>query len=124
MFRIDEKRFEELKRLTVELFPKFEDTSESLFEAHKKDKEKKKKRKSKDSSETPQGDSQPKCPKRVGSSGPRGSFYNKYKFWRAEFKTSGLWIPDSHYNSNNENSDPNGDSGIFFNHLIDHTEEN
>lgn len=39
------------------------------------------------------GESLPKKQKRAEASGHRGSFYNKYKYWRSEFKASGLWVP-------------------------------
>lgn len=116
--RIDEARFEVLKQQAVELFPFFKDTSESLFEAHKKDPQKNKRKKDKDTRSETETESDPKRLKRVESSGHRGSFYNKYKYWRAEFKSSGLWKPSNTVELYNDDSDSGEHTGNYLFYVV------
>lgn len=76
--------------MKVELFPHFEDISESLFEAHKREQKNRRSHKKSDKN-TDAGATEAKRQKRVESSGHRGSFYNKYKYWRAELN---FWTLD------------------------------
>lgn len=74
-----------------------------MFEAHKREKQTKGKRgKGKENSGQAANQNLAKRQKREDSSGARGSFYNKYKYWRTQLKLSGQWMPKNIAELNDE----------------------
>lgn len=82
-FRITVARFEKLRELTVELFPLAKEFAETYFERPKSTP-----RLNKSGNKLKQGNVQQNKKRR--NSGPSGSFYNKYKFWRSQYRKTGL----------------------------------
>lgn len=95
IFRITAIRFEELKNLTVELFPTEVENREDWFERAKiVDKQEQKRARS---------NSGQKIVQRLNVEGHRGTFYNSYVSWRAVIKESHILDSDQH------NIDPSDD---------------